>query len=146
MNPEYRVEDFMTPDPQCVSHEKSLLDAAIIFRRTGFRHLPVVDGERVLGILSERDVQRLTPSRLTQVPEDEYNGVLQDTMLGQVMTRDPLTVSPETPLRAAAIILSEAKVGCLPVVKEGRLVGIITVIDMLSALLMLLGVRAGVEV
>ncbi len=146
MSKEYRVQDFMTVTPQHVSHDASLLDAVLTFRRTGFRHLPVVDGDRVLGIISERDVQRLAPSLLSKVSEDEYNRVLQDTTLGQVMTRNPLTVRPETLLREAATLFGQQKVGCLPVVQEGRLVGIITVIDMLNALLVLLEAKPEVKV
>src|ERR1700730_5463965 len=138
MGEEYYVRDFMTTPPTSLSQNSSVLDAVLTFRRMHFRHLPVVDSARVVGLISERDVQRLSPSLLSSVSEEEYNGVLQNTVLEQVMTRNPLTVSPETQLCEAAAILSDQKVGCLPVVRDGNLIGIITVIDMLNALLRIL--------
>jgi len=134
----------MTAPAESLSQDASLLDAALTFRRTGFRHLPVVDVNRVAGIISAGDVQRLSPSLLGKVSEEEYNGILENTKLKQVMTHDPLTVAPETQLREAAGILQNRKVGCLPVVQNGNLIGIITAIDMLGALLLLLD-RAGKE-
>jgi len=122
----------------------SLMDAVLTFRRTGIRHLPVVDGRRMVGIVSERDVQRLAPSLLTEISQEEYNAVLQETILGDVMVRDPLTVTPQTELREAAVLLMERKVGCLPVIEDGGLVGIITVIDMLGVLLSFLEKRSEV--
>jgi len=128
----------MTAPAERLSQDASLLDAALTFRRTGFRHLPVVDANRVVGIISDGDVQRLSPSLLGNVSQEEYNGILENTILKQIMTHDPVTVAPETQLREAAGILKNRKVGCLPVVQDGNLIGIITAIDMLSALLLLL--------
>lgn len=142
MDAEYHVRDFMTTPAKSLSQNASLLDAVLTFRRTTFRHLPVVDGDRVVGIISERDVQRLSPSLLRNISEQEYNAVLQNTILERVMTRNPLTVSPEAQLREAAAILRDQKVGCLPVVRDGKLIGIITVIDMLDALLLILNGKA----
>jgi acetoin utilization protein AcuB len=140
---ELYVRDFMTAPSESLSQDASLLDAAIIFRRSGFRHLPVVDADRVVGIISERDIQRLSPSLISKVSQEEYNGVLRNTTLKQVMTRDPATVTPETQLGEAASILKDRKLGCLPVVRDGSLIGIITVVDMLGALLLLLNGARG---
>jgi acetoin utilization protein AcuB len=138
MREEYLVRDCMTAPANSLSKDACLLDAVLTFRRTGFRHLPIVDDGRIVGIISERDIQRVSPSLLSNVVQDEYNSVFEKTRLKDVMTRDPLTVTPDTPLRDAAIILNEQKVGCLLVAVEGKLVGIITVIDMLHALILLL--------
>jgi acetoin utilization protein AcuB len=128
----------MTAPANSLSKDASLLDAVLTFRRTGFRHLPIVDDGRIVGIISERDIQRVSPSLLGNVVQEEYNSVFEKTRLKDVMTRDPLTVTPDTPLRDAAIILNEQKVGCLPVAVGGKLIGIVTVIDMLHALIHLL--------
>jgi acetoin utilization protein AcuB len=143
MDEEHQVRDFMTTQPKSLSQSASLLDAVLLFRSSHSRHLPVVDGHRVVGIISERDVQRLSPSLLiSNVSSDEYNNVLENTALKQVMIRNPLTVSAETPLQEAAAILKDEKVGCLPVVRDGNLIGIITVIDMLNALIFILDGKA----
>ena len=129
---EYRVRDFMTSPATVVSQDARLIDAALLLRSTGIRHLPVVDGDRLVGVLTDRDIQRCAPSRLEGTTQEEYNAVFQRTPLSQVMMREPQFVSRETPLSQAAALLIEYKYGCLPVVEEGRVVGMITVIDMLT--------------
>ncbi len=134
MSEEYLVRDIMAAPATSISLDAHLLDAAITLRRSGIRHLPIVDGERVVGIITERDILRWAPSLLSNITQDEYNAIFENTPLERVMTRDPVTVSPEMPLREAVVILYEKKYGCLPVVEKGRLVGIVTVIDMLDLL------------
>jgi acetoin utilization protein AcuB len=138
MKEEYLVRDCMSAPASSLPKDACLLDAVLTFRRTGFRHLPIVDDGRIVGIISERDIQRVSPSLLSNVVQEEYNSVFEKTRLKDVMTRDPVTVTPDTPLRDAAIILNDQKVGCLPVAVNGTLVGIITVIDMLHALILVL--------
>lgn len=135
MSKEYLVRDFMTSPVRSLPVDARLLDAALILRSTGFRHLPIVDGERLVGIITDRDVHRFSPSLLGKITQEEYNAIFENTPLERVMTRNPLTVAPTTPLREAASILYEKKLGCLPVVEDGRLVGILTVTDMLGVLL-----------
>lgn len=138
MSEEYFVHDFMSAPVTSLSQDASLLDAVLTFRRTQFRHLPIVDGETLVGILSERDVQRVAPSMLARITQEEYNDIFQNTPIKRVMTPDPLTVTPATPLREAAGLMNGNKVGCLPVVEGGRLVGILTVIDVLGVLVRIL--------
>ncbi len=139
MSEEYLVRDFMTAPAKSIARDARLLDAVLTLRSTGFRHLPIVDGEHLVGIISDRDVQRLAPSLLSKITQDEYNAIFENTPLERVMTRNPLTVTPTTPLREAAAILHEKKLGCVPVVEDGRLVGILTVTDLLRVLLRFLG-------
>jgi acetoin utilization protein AcuB len=142
MSDEYLVRDFMTAPAKSIAHDATLLDAALFLRSTGFRHLPIVDGDRLVGIVTDRDVGRLAPSLLSKITQEEYNSIFENTPLERVMTRNPLTATPTTPLREAANILHENKLGCLPVVEDGRLVGILTVTDMLGVLLRFLGSAA----
>ncbi len=141
MSDELLVRNFMTAPATSLSCEACLLDAALLVRRSGFRHLPIVDGERLVGIITERDISRFAPSLLSKVTPEEYNAIFENTPLERVMTRNPLTVTPSTPLREAARILHEKKLGCLPVVEGERLVGIITVTDMLGVLLQFLAAK-----
>jgi len=135
MRQEFVVRDFMTSPATSISKDARLLDAALLLRSSGFRHLPVVDGEdRLVGILTDRDIQRLSPSLLSNVSPEEYNAVFENTPLAKVMTRNPRAVSPETPIREVVTLLHDHKLGCLPVVENGRLVGILTVTDMLGLL------------
>ncbi len=135
MTQEYLVRNFMTAPAKSMARDARLLDAALALRSTGFRHLPIVEGERLVGIITDRDIHRFAPSLLIKISPEEYNAIFENTPLERVMTRDPLTVTPDTPLREAAAILQEKKLGCLPVVENERLVGIVTVTDMLGVLL-----------
>jgi acetoin utilization protein AcuB len=134
MAEEYLVCDYMTAPVTTVPHDARLLDAAITLRRTGFRHLAIVEGERLVGVITDRDISRFAPSLLTNISQEEYNAIFENTPLARVMTRNPLSVKPETPMREAVKMLHNRKLGCLPVVEGERLVGIITVSDMLAFL------------
>jgi acetoin utilization protein AcuB len=131
---DFTVREFMTAPATSVPLDSRLLDAALILRRTGFRHLPIVDGDRLVGIITDRDIHRFSPSLLGRITPEEYNAIFENTQLERVMTRDPVTVTPDTPLIDAATILHDRKLGCLPVVEGGKLAGIITVTDLLGVL------------
>jgi acetoin utilization protein AcuB len=139
MQQDYLVRDYMISPVTAVPDSTSLLDAVLLMRRSGFRHLPVVDGERIVGIITDRDLNRLAPSMLGKPSAQEYNELFENTPLSKVMIRNPITVTPDTRVLDAVAILHHKKLGCLPVVENGRLVGIITVTDMLGLLLHLLG-------
>ena len=111
--------------------EQTLRDAIDLLRSNRIRHLPVVDDSKVVGIVTDRDVKRATPSVVSGVARDEYDRVLATTKVAQFMTREPLTVTPKSGLKAAVEIFIERKVGALPVVEDGHVVGILTEIDIL---------------
>ncbi|MBI3669100.1 MAG: CBS domain-containing protein [Acidobacteria bacterium] len=143
MSHECLVRDFMTAPATSIPQDAMLIDAVLTLRRTGFRHLPIVNGDRLVGLITDRDIHRLAPSLLGRISPEEYNSIFENTPLARVMTRNPQTVTPDTSLREAARILQERKLGCLPVVDAGHLVGIITTADMLRVLLHILdGVTA----
>ncbi len=125
------VEDAMSRSVVTLTPEYTLREAIELLRSRGIRHLPVVGGSKVVGIVTDRDVKRATPSLHSGVDRNQYERVLETTMVAQFMTRDPVTVTPKSTLRAAVTIFIERKVGALPVVEDGRLVGILTDIDIL---------------
>jgi len=134
-----KVSDRMTRDVVTLDEDQSLREALGLQQRHKIRHIPVVSGAAVVGILTDRDLKRATPSLLTGVDQEAYDQLLDNTRVDQVMTRNPHTVSPDTPLKEVAEILIEHKFGSLPVIDANRLVGIITDIDLLGALSELLG-------
>jgi CBS domain-containing protein len=136
------IREIMNSPVLSISSQSTLLQAALTIRRTGYRHLAIVDQDRLVGILTERDVNRFAPSLLSKVSQEEYNEIFEKTPIERVMTRNPMTVGPETSVREAAHILQVRKIGCLPVVENDRLVGIVTVTDMLRVLQHLLGGKA----
>lgn len=138
MRHEPLVREFMTSPVTSLSPSSSLLDAALLLRSSAIRHIPIVDEGRLVGIITDRDVQRHTPSLLAPVPVDDYNALFENTPISRLMTREPVHVSADMPLHEAADLLRSRKLGCLPVVDNQKLVGIITKADMLTALLHLL--------
>ena len=131
---EILVREYMTSPAASISKDARLLDAVLVMRRSGFRHLPIVDGERLVGIITDRDVQRFAPSLLGNVSQEEYNAIFEETALEKVMTKSPFTVRPDDPIHEAAAILHDKKLGCVPVVEGEKLTGIVTVTDLLRLL------------
>jgi CBS domain-containing protein len=138
MTETYIVRDYMMSALTTISKDSSLLDAAMTMRRSSIRHLPIVDGDRLVGIITERDVLRCSPSLLSEITQDEYNAIFENTPIARVMTRDPTSVQPDAPIRDAVALMMDRKMGCLPVVENGRLVGILTRSDLLTVLMNLL--------
>ena len=130
-----RVADYMVSEVTTLPADARLLDAALLIRRTGRRHIPIVDDDnRPVGIISDRDVARMAPSMLGHVSQEEYNEIFEATPISRAMTKDPITVTADTPVHQAVELLHTKKIGALLVVEEGRLVGILTVTDMLGLL------------
>ena len=137
------VRDYMTTDPQTLDVQSTLLDAVLMMRRSELRHIPILENDRVVGILSDRDVARFAPSILVTLTAQDYNRVFEETPIAKVMSRNLISTTPDTQLSDAVNEFYTRKLGCLPVIDGGRLVGIITVTDMLRALHELIGNPAG---
>ena len=100
------------------------------------RHFPVVDAAgKLLGIVTDRDLKRALPSPLVAIDEDERERILDETKVSRIMTRDPVSVGPGTPIAEAVRLLLQKRVTGLPVVENGKLCGIFTAVDALNALL-----------
>ena len=130
-----RVGDYMTRDPITVEEDASMKDAMLLLRSHHFRHLPVATGKLLVGLVSDRDIKRASPSILQGIDKNEFEQLMEDTPVSRIMTREPCTVNASTPLVEAVTILIEKKFGCLPVVDGKELIGIFTEIDALKVLL-----------
>src|SRR5579862_3228122 len=95
------VREVMTAPVVSVEPSTALVDAALLLRGSSIRHLLVMEGEELVGLLTDRDIQRCAPSRLTPISEEEYNAIFAKTTVNRVMTRNPQTVSSTTPLTTA---------------------------------------------
>jgi acetoin utilization protein AcuB len=131
------VRDYMTPDPLTLEPEDSLMSALQVMRLRGLRRIPVVLGGVLVGLLVEGDLKRAEPSTLSD-SQEQFNQVMEGTAISRIMVKDPVTVTTNQPLVEAAEILYNTKYGALPVMEEGRVVGILTDNDMLRALIDLL--------
>jgi acetoin utilization protein AcuB len=125
------VQDVMTRDVMTLTPEQTLRDAINLLRRKRIRHLPVVEGQVLVGIVTDRDVKRAAPSVLTGVDNEEFDKSLLTITVAQLMTREPVTVSGRASLKSAVDVFMNTKVGALPVVDDGRLVGILADSDIL---------------
>ncbi len=126
------VRDIMTRPALTVTSDTTLEDAYRTMRQKGIRHLPVLDGDLLVGVITDRDL-RLATSALAPSPFPPGSAV------STVMSRGLLTASPEDPVEDAARTMREHKIGCLPIVDDGRLEGIITGLDLLDALMRMTG-------
>ncbi len=128
------VREIMHLDPIIIDPESSLDEAYALMREKGVRHLPLVEDGRLVGIVTDRDL-RLATSCLRDRPFSP-EARLREIMKFPVHTADPLD-----PVEVVARTMRELKIGCMPVVEEDRLVGIVTGIDLLDAMLRLTGVH-----
>jgi len=122
----------MTPSPVTVGSEDSLQSALDLFRRRNIRELPVVDHGQLVGILTDRDLREIAPSYPIFRSGQEIRGYMESLKVATAMTVDPMVVRPETSLVQAAKVLCTYRIGSLPVVEDGKLVGIISVTDLLK--------------
>jgi len=134
-----RVRDRMTRDVLTLEATQTLREAIDLQHRHKIRHIPVLTGGSLAGIVTDRDLKRATPSLLSGVDQDEFDALLDNTSVDQVMTRNPYTISRDAPLEEAARTMIGHRVGALPVVEGKQLLGIIANVDLLEVLCELLG-------
>jgi acetoin utilization protein AcuB len=136
------VRERMSADPITILAGTSITDALRIMRQNQVRRLPVLDDQGALvGLVSEMDLLYASPSPATSLSIYEMHYMLTRLEVEEVMTTDLVTVTPEALLEEAARLMADNKIGGLPVVEDGRLVGIITETDIFKVFLELLGGR-----
>jgi acetoin utilization protein AcuB len=127
----------MTRDPVTLGPEDSLARALEVMRMHHIRRLPIVLGGTLVGLLVEGDLKRAQPSTLVDSQED-FRQVMEGTQIARIMNRELASVVEDTPLKEAASTLHTTKYGALPVLRDGRLVGILTDNDLLRVLVEIL--------
>ena len=119
-----RVEEVMTPDPLTLTPSAMIRDAYALMKERGFRHVPIVEGDALKGIISMTDIGHLG----ARMPE------ILSMKIADVMTTKLLTVGPDESVDVAAAKMASRKINCLPIVVDDKLVGIVTTYDLLDAL------------
>lgn len=127
------VEQIMTHKVLTLEMDDRLELARDMLENMSFHHLLITDKNRVVGVLSERDILRAVSPYVGLASETSKDRHTLNQRLHQVMTRNPVTVTKDTSLHYAGKLLLEHSIGCLPVVEEGKLCGIITWKDLLAA-------------
>lgn len=134
-----RVKDRMRRSLVSVAQSDTLDHALTTLKRFNIRHLPVVKGDHVVGIVSDRDVKKAAPSPFDYPTAEEFRAFTSAVSIKEIMTKEVITVSPLTPIEEAASLMSQKRIGALPVVQEGRLVGMITETDVLGVITEMMG-------
>ncbi|MEJ5186684.1 MAG: CBS domain-containing protein [Candidatus Geothermincolales bacterium] len=133
-----KVKDCMRPNPVVLSPEDTLRKARETISRLNLRRFPVIENGRLVGIVTDRDVRQADISSAVVQERRYVEYILDRIQVRGIMTPDPITVTPDTPLEEAARLILEHKIGGLPVVEGDRLVGIITETDLIRTLIKLL--------
>jgi acetoin utilization protein AcuB len=129
------VSIIMQPHVITATPTMSLAEAQRVLRDRHIRHLPVVSGQRLVGMITDRDLREATPSAATTLTRGEIAYQMETTPIATCMTRDVMSASPGFTMIDAARVLEQRKIGCLPVVDHGALVGIVTEMDCVRAFL-----------
>ncbi len=127
------VRELMTPSPITTGPETPVLDARQVMIQKRIRHLLVAEGPKLLGIVTDRDIRLNLPSPATSLSVWEVNYLLARMTVESAMTTSLVVVSPRQDAKEAASLMLDHKIGALPVVDGGHLVGIITETDLLRA-------------
>jgi acetoin utilization protein AcuB len=124
-----------------VPPDMPIVDVLNMMKRERIRRTPVVKDGRMVGIVSDKDLLNASPSPATSLSVWEMNYLLSKIQVKDVMTKKVLTVTEDTPIEEAARIMSDNKIGGLPVIRSDRVVGIITETDLFKIFLELMGAR-----
>ncbi len=137
------VKNRMTLNPYTVTPETGVSEAYAIMQEHGFHRLPVMKQNKLVGIVTEKDLQRVTPSEATSLSVFEINYLLAKMTVADAMKKNPITIQDEELVETAAVMMREHHIGTLPVMRGDRLVGIITDMDIFDAFIDMMGARDG---
>ncbi len=126
-----QIKDIMTKEVATLDSEDELSLANDIMRLGRIRHLPVVSGDTLVGIISERDLFRSSLAQALGYGNKDTREVMKTLRIKDIMVKQVATVAPDTDLRVAVAIMAERKIGCLPVVQDNKLMGLVTETDIL---------------
>lgn len=127
-----KVESWMVKDIFSIGYDAGIRDALVAMKKHSVRHLPVVENGLFLGLVTLGDLKQAIIASM-----------IEQLKVSDVMIREPYTITRETSLEKAAQIIYEKRIGCLPVVEDEKIVGILTVNDILKAFIDIMGVLKG---
>jgi acetoin utilization protein AcuB len=144
------IKEYMTPQPVTVDEDTSVLDAAEMMKEKKFRRFPVLRGDELIGIVTDRDLRSAAPSQVISFDEEErklmpeLHDMLARVKIGEIMTHDVLTVDSEQTIATAALLMLKHRISGLPVVdSQSELVGIVTEGDIFKVLVDFSGLYLG---
>lgn len=136
------VKDLMTPDPICGRPDMVVTEVQKLMSDNRIRHVPIVDEEgKLVGLVTQRSLFSALRTEESDLSQFEVSYILAKIQAHHVMVQDVITISQDVPAEEAARVMADKRIGCLPVMGDGDLVGIITDNDLFNAMLNLLGAR-----
>ena len=136
------IERRMTKNPVTINPEASVVEASELMKKEKVHRLPVLDRDKnLIGVISEKDILFATPSPASSLSIHEMAYLLSKLTVRKLMTKNPVTISRTTTVEEAARLMVDQNLSCLPVVEDGKLVGIVSKSDMFKILLELFGAR-----
>ncbi len=138
-----RVSERMTPHPVTATLDMPVTEAIQLLEDNRFRRLPVLDKEgKLVGIITDKELQKAMPSQATSLSAHELNYILMKTKVGDILPKRKLvTIDAEELLEEAAVLMRNHKIGAIPVLRNGKLVGIITETTIFDAFIDIMGLR-----
>ena len=136
------IREHMTDQVVTIPPDMPIQDCLELMRRKAIRRVPIVNKKgKLVGIVSEEDLLNASPSSATSLSQWELNYLISKITVKQVMTKDVITIHPDTALEDAARVMADNEIGGMPVVEDGKIVGIITETDLFRTFLEMLGAR-----
>lgn len=136
------IKDIMTKNPICVSEKASIVEAKEIMTKNNFSKLPVVDGsKKLVGIITKNDISKASPSDATTLDKYEINSLLAKLTCGKCMTKEVRTVTEDVVIEEVARIMIDEEIGCVPVVEDEIITGIVTESDLFKVFTDMFGAR-----
>ena len=136
------VKQFMTSQVFTVSPEDNIADTMALMREKKINRLPVVEKGKLVGIVTDGDLREVSPSPATTLSIFELNYLVAKTPIRDIAVKKVISCTPETKIEDAALLMREHEIGALPVLEQGKLVGIITENDIFDAFLDVMGFRS----
>lgn len=128
------VREIMMGSPVTLKPDETLDLANDVISLGRIRHIPIIEDGRLVGVLSERDMMGAATTTIFGLKRKSKSALLKSVLIKDVMKKKVVTVKPDTPIKDAAHLMKEKKIGCVPVVNEGSLVGLVTTTDILRYL------------
>lgn len=125
------VREIMMGSPVTLKPEDSLDLANDVISLGRIRHIPIVDGHRLVGMITERDLIGAAAAHVFGLKHKSKSALLKSVAIKDVMKKRVITATPDTPIKDVAHLMADKKIGCVPVVSEGMVVGLVTTTDIL---------------
>jgi len=137
------IKDIMSKPPITVEASQSAYDAYLLMREKKIRRIPVMRHGKLVGIVTDRNIREAKPSSLAHLPEYASAEVLRETEIEKIMTKGVITVISDDPVEQAAVLMTQHKIGGVPVMEKDKVVGIITETDIFRLFTNLFGAEPG---